>query len=173
MKLKWQWFLGGPIMFWVGIILFILLFISFTLTYFVDITSFSTKSRKEIDTKIISDISEEYVKNLGMIINKPIEYKFVHFNYNDKAEDEVLLGTFHEWNKTYYINISIDLYEKPDLLKDIVIHETRHMVVEYLNDEDIIDLTKYTENIAQGEDIYYNNLFDSGVYLWKKENGND
>ena len=72
MKLKWQWFLGGPIMFWVGIILFILLFISFTLTYFVDITSFSTKSRKKIDTKIISDISEEYVKNLGMIINKPL-----------------------------------------------------------------------------------------------------
>ena len=37
----------------------------------------------------------------------------------------------------------------------------------------IIDLTKYTEEITQWENAYYNNLFNSGVYLLKeKENKN-
>ena len=172
MKLSWRLFLGGPVMFWLTIILFIFLFVVFIFTYFIDATALAHIKPQGIDTSSISEISEEYVKNLGVVINKPIEYKFVHFKYNDKSEDEILLGTFHEWNETYYIDISADLY-KMDSLKEIVIHETRHMLVEFLNDEDIIDLTRYTEEIAKEENNYYNNLFNSGIYLWKKENGND
>lgn len=102
----------------------------------------------------------------------PITYRFVYYKYNETAEDELLLGTFHEWNKTYYIDISADLY-KMNLLDEIVIHETRHMIVEYLKDEKIIDLTKYTEEIASQNNEYYNNLFDSGVYLLKEGENSD
>ena len=172
MKLNWRWFLGGPVMFWLTIVLFIFLFVVFILTYFIDVTAIVNIKPQGIDTSSISEISEEYVKNLGVVINKPIKYKYVRFKYNDKSEDEILLGTFHEWNETYYINISADLY-KMDSLKEIVIHETRHMLVEFLNDENIINLIKYTEEIAQGNNTYYNNLLDSGIYLWKKENGYD
>lgn len=172
MKLNWRLFLGGPVMFWLTIVLFIFLVVVFILTYFVDATALVNIRPQGIDTSSISEISEEYVKNLGVVINKPIKYKYVRFKYNDKSEDEILLGTFHEWNETYYINISADLY-KMDSLKEIVIHETRHMLVEFLNDENIINLTKYTEEIAQGNNTYYNNLLDSGIYLWKKENGYD
>ena len=172
MKLNWRLFLGGPVMFWLTIALFIFLVVVFILTYFVDATALANIRPQGIDTSSISEISEEYVKNLGVVINKPIEYKYVRFKYNDKFEDEILLGTFHEWNETYYINISADLY-KMDSLKEIVIHETRHMLVEFLNDENIINLIKYTEEIAQGNNTYYNNLLDSGIYLWKKENGYD
>lgn len=114
-----------------------------------------------------------FLKNMyqvyGIVINKPIVYRFVKYNegaYGIKVKDKVLLGTFHEWNNTYYIDISFTLYED-ETLKDIVIHETRHMIVQYLRDEDIIDLTKYTEEIAYNENVYYNNIFDSGVYLLK------
>ena len=172
MKLNWRLFLGGPVMFWLTIILFIFLVVVFILTYFVDATALVSIRPQRINTSSISEISEEYVKSLGVVINKQIEYKYVHFKYNDKSEDEILLGTFHEWNETYYIDISADLY-KMGSLKEIVIHETRHMLVEFLNDEDIIDLTRYTEEIAREENNYYNNLFNSGIYLWKKENGND
>ena len=172
MKLNWRLFLGGPVMFWLTIVLFIFLVVVFIFTYFVDATALVNIRPQGIDTSSISEISEEYVKNLGVVINKPIEYKYVRFKYNDKSEDEILLGTFHEWNETYYINISADLY-KMDSLKEIVIHETRHMLVEFLNDENIINLIKYTEEIAQGNNTYYNNLLDSGIYLWKKENGYD
>lgn len=172
MKLNWRLFLGGPVMFWLTIVLFIFLVVVFIFTYFVDATALVNIRPQGIDTSSISEISEEYVKNLGVVINKPIKYKYVRFKYNDKSEDEILLGTFHEWNETYYINISADLY-KMDSLKEIVIHETRHMLVEFLNDENIINLIKYTEEIAQGNNTYYNNLLDSGIYLWKKENGYD
>lgn len=96
----------------------------------------------------------------------PITYRFVYYKYNETAENEMLLGTFHEWNETYYIDISADLY-KMNLLDEIVIHETRHMIVEYLKDEKIINLVKYTEEIASKKDCYYCSLFDSGVYLLK------
>lgn len=90
----------------------------------------------------------------------------MHYIYNDRSDDTILLGTFHEWNNTYYINISVDLY-KMESLEEIVIHETRHMVVEYLKDKKIINLVKYTEEIASKKDCYYCSLFDSGVYLLK------
>ena len=47
------------------------------------------------------------------------------------------------------------------------------MIVEYLKDEKIIDLTKYTEEIASQNNEYYNNLFNSGVYLLKEEENSD
>ena len=43
-----------------------------------------------------------------------------------------------------------------------------------MRDKKIIDLVKYTEEIAQEKNTYYNHLFDSGIYLLKekeKENG--
>lgn len=174
-KLKWQWFLGGRIMFWVSIIIFIVLIIGFVITYVIDPTSSLYMTKYEIDPESIEEASQSYVDGLGITIDKPIEYCFVRYRdkgYKANPGDEILLGTFHEWNGVYYINISVDLY-KSSLLDDIVIHETRHMIVEYLKDKKIIDLTKYTEKIAQGEDIYYNNLFNSGVYLLKERDNND
>ena len=97
-----------------------------------------------------------------------VVYKFVKYNVKNNPNRDVLLGTFHEWNDTYYINISIDLF-KTSILHEIVIHETRHMLVEYLKDKDIIDLTKYTEEIAQGENEKYNTLFNSGMSLFKEK----
>ena len=48
-----------------------------------------------------------------------------------------------------------------------------NLKVGLIKDKKIIDITKYTEEIAQGENAYYNNLFNSGVYLLKeKENKN-
>ena len=174
-KLKWQWFLGGRIMFWVFIIIFIALIVGFVTTYIIDPTSSLYMTKYKIDPESIEKASQSYVDSLGITIDKPIEYCFVRYRdkgYEANAGDEILLGTFHEWNGVYYINISVDLY-KGSLLDDIVIHETRHMVIEYLKDKKIIDLTEYTEEIAQGENDYYNNLFNSGVYLLKeKENEN-
>lgn len=174
-KIKWQWFLGGRIMFWVSIIIFIVLIIGFVATYVIDPTSSLYMTKYKIDPASIEKLSQSYVDGLGITIDKPIEYSFVRYKdkgYNANPGEEILLGTFHEWNGVYYINISIDLYKGP-LLDDIVIHETRHMVIEYLKDKKIIDLTEYTEEIAQGENTYYNDLFNSGVYLLKeKENEN-
>lgn len=90
----------------------------------------------------------------------------MHYNYNDHSEKNMLLGTFHEWNDTYYINISENLYDTK-LLRETVIHETRHMIVEYLKDEKIIDLTKYTEEIASKKNIYYCSMLSNGIYLLK------
>ena len=103
----------------------------------------------------------------GITVDKPIVYRFVYYKHNDVTDDKILLGTFHEWNGTYYIDISADLY-KMDKLNEIVIHEMRHMIVEYLKDKKIIDLTKYTEEIAGQKDVYYDSLFDSGVYLLRE-----
>lgn len=86
--------------------------------------------------------------------------------FGSKNGEIILLGTFHEWNDVYYIDISIDLY-KISGLESTVIHETRHMLVQELKNEKIIDLTKYTEEIAQNNNEYYNNLFDSAIDLLK------
>lgn len=106
------------------------------------------------------------LKNYGINIDKPIKYRYVYYKYNKNAEDDLLLGTFHEWNGTYYIDISADLYQM-NLLYEVVIHETRHMVVEYLKYKNIIDLTKYTEEIASEKNNNYNNLFNCGISLLK------
>lgn len=108
------------------------------------------------------------LKIYGITVDIPVVYRFVNYKYNETAEDELLLGTFHEWSNTYYIDISAGLYNM-SLLDEIVIHETRHMIVEYLKDKKIIDLTKYTEEIASQKNSHYNNLFDSSVYLLLKE----
>ena len=128
---------------------------------------------QNVNETSIKEISEIYVKSLGIKIDKPIVYRFVKYSNNSKikSKDEVLLGTFHKWNGTYYIDISVDLY-KMSTLASVVIHETRHMIVEYLKEENIINLDKYTEEIAQEKNNYYNNLFDSGVYLLKKSQEN-
>lgn len=175
MKIKWQWFLGGKTMFWVSIILFIILVVSFVITYIIDPTSNLYMTKYKIDPASIEKTSQSYIDGLGITIDKPIEYCFVRYKdkgYEANPEDEILLGTFHEWNGVYYINISVDLY-KSSMLEEIVIHETRHLVVEYLKDEKIIDLTKYTEEIAQHENSYYNNLFNSGIYLLKERDKNN
>lgn len=171
MKLKWQWFVGGRIMFWVTIIFFIALVFVFSITYIIDPTTRLNMKVQNVDETSIREISENYVKSLGIVINKPIVYRFVKYksnnNFKARPDDRVLLGTFHEWNNTYYIDISIDLYRMV-ALKDVVIHETRHMIVEYLKDENIINLDKYTEEIAQEKDNHCNDLFNDGVYLLKK-----
>lgn len=65
MKMKWQWFSEGDRMFWVSIMLFVLLMISFFTAYLIDpFTLTDMKIQKNIDSTSIKQISEEYVKNL-------------------------------------------------------------------------------------------------------------
>lgn len=170
--MKWQWFLGGQIMFWISIVLFIILVLGFTVTYVVDINSLICMKKQAIDNSAIQYFSEKYVKNLGITIEKPIEYNFVRYTgdngYKAKPNEHVLLGTFHEWNGEYYINVSVDLY-KMSSLEEVVIHETRHMIVQELKNKNIIDLSKYTEEIAQQKNDTYDTLFDMGIKLLKME----
>ena len=166
--MKWEWFVGGKFMFWVSIIAFAILLISFISAYIIDPTSALKIKSQDVDTTSIEEISENYVKSLKVEVNRPIIYRFVRYTCDEgfasEPDSEILLGTFHEWNGVYYIDISIDLY-KMNFLSSVVIHETRHMLVEYLKDEKIINLSKYTEQIAEQYNNYYNNLFDSGIYL--------
>lgn len=167
MKLKWQWFLGGRIMFWVSIVLVLILISAFVFTYIIDPIAILYISEQSINNTSIEILSKDYVSSCGIKIDKSIIYRYVRYLGEDEDSEDILLGTFHEWNNTYYIDISIDLYKDEDL-KSVVVHETRHMIVEYLKDQNIIDLTKYTEEIAEGKNSYYNNMFNSGIYLLKE-----
>ena len=177
MKIKWQWFIGGRVMFWISLVMIIGLILGFLLTYVVDTTKKIYMKEQSIDPVSIKVISEQYVRSLGIEIDKPIVYRFVRYSTRVYDEnEEILLGTFHEWNNIYYIDISVDLY-KTSTLRDVVRHEARHMIIEYLRDKKIIDLSKYTEEIAQEKNDKYNALFNNSVYLLKelqikeKENG--
>lgn len=178
MKWKWQLFLGGSIMFWLASILIVLLIFVYTITFVIDPTTSMYMDVQNTDTTSIQEMSEEYVKSLGVKINKPICYRFVQFRHEEALKYEnqekyglkgetILLGTFHEWNGTYYIDISSNLYKMSNL-HEIVRHETRHMLVQELKNENIIDLNDYTEEIAREQDEIYNNLFDCGVKLLKE-----
>lgn len=172
MKIKWQWFLGGRTMFWIESVLLIVFIFIFITTYIIDPTTRIYMKVSNIDGTSIEKISESYVKNLGITISKPVSYRFAKYRY-EKSFDEsgiemILLGTFHEWNDCYYIDISDKLYNE-NMLSEIVRHETRHMIVQELKNKKIIDLTKYTEEIAQEKNETYNNLFDYGVKLLKEE----
>lgn len=157
-------------MFWIALIVIFIAIIIFLLTYFIDpLTVFELKVQN-VNNESIKKYSEEYVNSLGIKINTQIKYRFVEYfrdNGFDADDDELItLGTFHLWNNVYYIDILVDLHNSPDL-KKVVIHETRHMIVEYLRQQKIINLIKYSEEIAQEKDEYYNALFDSGVKLLK------
>lgn len=171
MKLKWQWFLGGRVMFWVSIIMFFILIIGFIATFVVDPITFFYMKVQNTDNTSIKKISEKYVSDLGVTVDKPIVYRFVKYKHDKgfkaDSDEEIVLGTFHEWNGKYYIDISVDLY-KLYTLEKIVIHETRHMLVEYLKDKKVIDLSKYSEDIAQEKDSCWDNLFNDGIYFLKK-----
>ena len=177
MKLKWQWFLGGRCMFWIAIVTQVILALVILMGYVVDpLTTFSMNEQEEIDPTPIKNISNAFVASYDVKIDKPVVYRFVKFTCNQDKDDnpakEVLLGTFHEWNSKYYIDISADLNET-SLLNYVVIHETKHLLVQQMKTKKIIDLTKYTEEIARGNDSYYNELFDGAVHLLKlsqKEN---
>lgn len=157
-------------MFWVVILMMIFLVSGFVLTYVLDPSLIAyIRLRKDLDPSVIEQISETYIQTYGVNINnKKIIYRFVHYTHNDKDLDTTLLGTFHEWNNTYYIDISERLYNS-DKLSEIVIHETRHMLVKCLKDKNIIDLYEYTEDIAQENNYYYNNLFDNALYLLRTQ----
>ena len=164
-------------MFWLAIIIFICFVFGFIATYVIDPTTMIGMKIQSVDTASIKAVSEKYVKQYGITIDKPIIYRFVRYRNNKDVDDlepsnKVLLGTFHEWNGTYYIDISIDLY-KLYALDATIIHETRHMMVEYLRDEKIIDLTNYTEEIASEKNSHYNNLFEQGIYLLKESQKED
>ena len=64
MKIKWQWFLGGRVMFWISIVMFLVAIIGFTLIYIVDITTLLTMKVQNIDEISIRIISEKYVESL-------------------------------------------------------------------------------------------------------------
>ena len=177
MKIKWQWFLGGQTMFWIASVLLVVLVFAIVVTYIIDPTTSLYMKVQSIDETSIKEMSESYVKSLGITISKPISYRFVRYQHEDSFKERksgpetVLLGTFHEWNNTYYIDISANLYHM-NMLYETVKHETRHMIVQELKNEKIIDLTEYTEEIAQEKNETYNNLFNCGVKLLKEEQNN-
>lgn len=146
----------------------ILLVWMFLKTHVIDLTALTyMRKRNTWNPAVIQNISEYYVESCGITIDKPIKYEFVKYRDMDKAKkptDEVTFGTFHEWNGTYYICIADEIKESA-LIQYVVIHETRHMMVDYLKDEGVIDLDKYTEEIAESNNIFYNNVFDSSVDL--------
>ena len=175
MRLKWEWFLGGKRMFWAMIILFIISIVGFIFTYIIDPTAWWYLNVQDINSEPVKTISEKYVNDLDINIDKKIIYRFVKYKkyeYDENGEEMIILGTFHVWNDIYYIDISVDV-QNTSQLDEVVIHETRHMIVEYLREQDIIDITRYTEEIARNDNVYYNRLFDSSVYVLKKENEND
>ena len=177
MKWNWQWFLGGQVMFWIATILLALFVGIYIVTYLMDPTTIIFMDIVNEDSEIIRDMVDGYLDDLGVTISKPIYCRFVKYKHEkffiqNCRDDAVLLGTFHEWNNAYYIEISIDLIRKGSLY-EVVRHETRHMVVQELKNKKIIDLTKYTEDIAQEEDEIYNELFDYSVKLLKKEQINE
>lgn len=158
-------------MIWWFAIIFFILFISFISAYVIDPVSVIYMKRQDIDATIIEALSEDYLASLGIKVNNKIKYNFVRYRdegYDASPGTEILLGTFHEWNNTYYIDVSVDLYDRDSTLIEVVAHETRHMVVEYLKDQKIINLEKYTEEIAEGNSYKYNELFDSAVRLLKE-----
>ena len=135
MRIKWQWFLGGQTMFWIASVLLVVLVFTIVITYIIDPTTSIYMKVQSIDETSIKEISESYVNSLGITINKPISYRFVKYQHEDSFKtrksnpETVLLGTFHEWNGTYYIDISVNLYHM-SMLYEIVKHETRHMIVQ-------------------------------------------
>lgn len=171
--MEWRWFLGGQIMFWIATILLILFVYIYTITFVIDPITNMYIEVQNTDETSIKEISENYIKSLGITIHKPICYRFVKYKNEDHFKtsndvETVLLGTFHEWNNTYFINISVNLY-KMSILSDVVKHETRHMLVQELKNEGIMDLSDYTEEIAQEKNETYNNLFNCGISLLKNE----
>lgn len=172
MKLKWQWFLGGKIMLWIATIVLILFVLSYIVTFIVDPTSSTFMKIQNVDTSSIEKISKDYINSLEVYIDKPIKYRFVKYKhekyFGDFQEDMALLGSFHEWNDKYYIDISINLY-KMSSLQEVVKHETRHMIVQELKNKKVIDLTRYSEEIAQGKDENYNQLFSCSIELLKEK----
>ena len=56
-----------------------------------------------------------------------------------------------------------------NMLSDIVKHETRHMIIQELKNEGVIDLTDYTEEIAEEKNEVYNNIFNCSIKLLKEE----
>lgn len=64
MKIKYQWFLGGKVMFYVAIILILVLCFIFTTTYVIDpFTVFSIK-KQSLSPSSIQMLSEKYVECL-------------------------------------------------------------------------------------------------------------
>lgn len=172
MKVNWRLFVGSKVMFWLYLIVMFFAIGVFILTYVIDPIDLVNLRVQKINSIDIEEFSEEYVNRLGINIDKKINYRFVRYitdkGYEADDDDEITLGTFHVWNNEYYIDISVDIY-KTSKLQVVVVHETRHMIVEYMRMKNIIDLSKYSEEIAQGENAIYNNLFNNGVELLKEK----
>lgn len=172
MKIKWQWFLGGQVMFWIATIFLVLFIFAYITTFMIDPTASMYMDVQNIDNTSIKELAENYIGSLGVTIDKPVYYRYVKYKHEDhfkgSSDDTVLLGSFHEWNNAYYIDISSNLYKMTRLYETIK-HEVRHMLVQEMKNEKIINLTKYTEEIAQEKNEMYNNLFDYGIKLLKEK----
>ena len=64
MRITWQLFLGGKVMFWLAIIIFAIFAFGFTITYLVDPTTTIGMRIQNIDTTSIKEVSEKYVSKL-------------------------------------------------------------------------------------------------------------
>ena len=177
MKWNWQWFLGGRVMFWVSTIILAIFIGAYIVTYLIDPTTTIFMNIKDDDAAAVEEIMREYLDSLEVIIEKPVCCRFVEYKHEDRFtskcdENTILLGTFHEWNNVYFIDISTYLKDKHNLF-DTVRHETRHMLVQELKHKKIIDLTEYTEDIAQENNEIYNELFECGIKLLKEEQNHE
>lgn len=154
-------------MFWIATVLLIAFVFAFIVTFIIDPTSYLYVKVQRLDPTPIQKECEEYLNTLGVKIDKKICYRYVEYRHDDK--DTVIVGTFHEWNGTYYIDISTYLFVLPSEFCETVQHETRHMLVRELKNKKIIDLSKYTEDIAQNDNENFNNLFKSSINLLKEK----
>lgn len=64
MQLKWQWFIGGKSMFWMTLVLFTILAVSFIFTYVIDPVATLYIKRRNTNVLSIKEISERYVRRL-------------------------------------------------------------------------------------------------------------
>jgi len=170
MKIKWQWFIGGQKMFWVIVTIICIMISVLLVTYVINPMALIYTKEQNVNHSSIQEYMNSYIESLDINIDKPIECKFVEFKQNTNEIGEVILGTFYEWNDTYFINITIGLYDNIRL-ESIVKHETRHMIVSYLKSTGVIDLEKYSEEIAEGINDDYNNLFNDSINLLKLKQG--
>ena len=86
MKIKYQWFLGGRVMFWVSIVLFFVMIIGFTVTYLIDPTEKIYMKEQSIDPTPIKELSEKYVECMGIKVDVPIKYRFVRYQHENNNE---------------------------------------------------------------------------------------
>lgn len=61
------------------------------------------------DTNEIKQLTVQYLNELGITIDKPIEYRFVRYIGSERKNSTV--GTFHVYKNKYVISVSEEFYD--------------------------------------------------------------